>query len=110
MLHLVDGELDGCTSRLQINDVLVVAIGKTTNISLENHGIYDAVLASSGSNHQSTKKMKPVIKLQAPCHQTTSPVMSDAAISDLEDQVYQRWQGIENHTPCQLCCYQFLLN
>ena len=55
------------------------------------------------------KKMEPVIKLQAPCHQTTSPVMSDA-ISDLEDQVYQRWQGIENHTPCQLCCYQFLLN
>jgi hypothetical protein len=36
--------------------------------------------------------------------------MSDAAISDLEDQVYQRWQGIENHTPCQLCCYQFLLD
>jgi len=60
MLHVVDGELDGCTSRLQINDVLVVAIGKTTNISLENHGIYDAALASSttsekdGARHQTS--------------------------------------------------------
>ena len=49
---MVYGELDGCTSRLQINDVLVVAIGKTTNISLENHGIYDAVLASSTTSQR----------------------------------------------------------